>query len=115
MIGVRPTLEYGKPRRQILTYSAQDWLDTSAGELSAFLGDRDPTETSEAGTTDLRPTGAVQTVILSPLHQRILEVLEGKALRKDALVDACGCGKLYKPSASGIRPLQKLRGAIVNC
>jgi hypothetical protein len=81
------------------------------GELSAFLGDRDPTETSEAGTTDLRPTGAVQTVILSPLQQRILEVLECKALRKDALVDACGGGNLYKPSASGIRPLQELRDA----
>lgn len=85
----------------------------SGADPGIVASDRDPTETSEAGTTDLRPTGAVPPLILNPLQTQILKVLKGKALRTQALAGACGVekNKLYQKLASGLHPIQELKDA----
>jgi hypothetical protein len=54
--------------------------------------------------------GSAGSLILDARQERILEVLEGKALRAQTLADACGFekNKLYQKRANGSQPLPEL-------
>ena len=60
-----------------------------------------------------KSTDAACGLTLDPLQQQILEVLNGKSMRVQALADKCGVEKnrLYKLRSNQTKPLQELRDA----